>query len=115
MSAVRALIIDDDAIRVPKISAWLRSAFGVSYADLRVEHSLVYRSDWTGFDVVCLDNDLGAGGDVITHVLRDPPLIGSAQVVVHSMNPVAAQRLVDHFKTAIRVPFGQMLVKVRAN
>jgi CheY-like chemotaxis protein len=88
----RALIIDDDAVRVPVLKRYLE---GVAFGDVDVTHSTTFTKNWDDFDIILLDHDLGEGGDVSEHVRAAFPhgYGGTSLVVIHSMNPVGAMNI----------------------
>ena len=105
---MRALIIDDDTIRVPVLSRAAQDIIG----ECDVEHSVTFVSEWEGYDLVMLDHDLGTGGDVSQHVKKafpegydkSPPVI-----VIHSMNPVGARQIKDTLGRGIILPYSILL------
>jgi CheY-like chemotaxis protein len=104
----RALIIDDDPQRFAVIAAWLERTLGVT----DVVTSTHFTPDWSGFDVIALDHDLGPGGDMTDHVRATfPNGYALGPVIIHSMNPVGAQRLQAMLPGSTRVPFGIMLAE----
>lgn len=105
---MRVLIIDDEAVRVPNITAWLEYK---TNEPLEVTHSATFRGDFDNFDIVCLDHDLGTGyEDVHTGVRRVFPegYSGDAQVIIHSMNPVGAENIRNSLGTGICFAYRRM-------
>jgi len=104
---MKALIIDDDAIRVPTLTRYATSLLG----ECEVTHSLTFTPDWEGFDLILLDHDLGKGGDVSRHVSEAFPegYNGRAWVIVHSMNPVGARNIVHTLGAGRVMPYSAIL------
>lgn len=105
---MRALIIDDDTIRVPVLSRAAQDIIG----KCDVEHSVTFVSDWEGYDLVMLDHDLGAGGDVSRHVIDAFPEGFESippTVVIHSMNPVGARQIKAILGRGIILPYSLLL------
>lgn len=103
----RALIIDDDAIRVPTLTRYAESLLGTC----EVEHYPMFMANWDDFDLVLLDHDLGEGGDVSRHVSEAFPegYGGKAWIIVHSMNPVGARNIVHTLNAGRVMPYSAIL------
>lgn len=92
----RILIVDDEKDRVPVITEWLSSGF-VSFptasVSLDVDHVLQMPKSFIGYDIVCLDHDLGTQD--VYDVLRTMSYenIGPADFIVHSANPIGASNI----------------------
>lgn len=107
--AVRVLIVDDEAVRVPRITAYARAL--VPGREVVVTHEVLLPHDLTPYELVFLDHDLG-GVDVYDEMKRLPPdaFVGK-HVIVHSMNPVGAvniMRAVTGAASVRRVPLSSM-------
>ena len=106
---VRVLIVDDEAVRVPRITAYARAM--LQGEDIEVTHATRLPRDLGEYQVVFLDHDLG-GVDVYGDVRRRPPgVFAGKHVVVHSMNPVGAANIMAAITDAAsvrRVPLSSM-------
>ena len=107
---MKVLIMDDDQIRVPTLEQLGRRFVGDENAE--VTHSEVFQSNWDDYNLVMLDHDLGAGGDVYDHVREAYPqgYDGDAVILIHSMNPVGARNIYKQLgNRGIIFPYGRML------
>lgn len=89
----RALIIDDEKVRVPNIKAFLERRYGKA---LSVHHELTIEDTdiFEMFDIVCLDHDLGRYGDCYEILKKlEAPENPTAHVFIHSMNPIGARNI----------------------
>lgn len=102
----RVLIIDDDAVRVPTLSAYAE----MIVHGAEIVHSETFTADWDGFELVMLDHDLGSGGDVCDHIRKAFPegYDGPALVCVHSMNPVGARNIVAALRSGTIRPYSHI-------
>lgn len=107
---MKVLIIDDEVIRVPALTKYIETRFG----KCEVIHSVTFTLDWDGYFLVMLDHDLGKGGDVSRHVSKAFPrgYTGSAEIVVHSMNPVGARNIINALGTGNILPYSAILSRI---
>lgn len=103
----RVLIIDDDSVRVPTLTRFIREVF----PGAEIVHSETFVADWDAFDAVMLDHDLGLGGDMYDHVRKTFPegYDGDTVIYVHSMNPVGVSNIVASLGRGIRLPYSAIL------
>lgn len=103
----KVLVIDDDSVRIQTLTEYAEHLMG----PVEVTHSLTFTSDWEGYNLVMLDHDLGAGGDVSKHVRKHFPegYDGDAWVIVHSMNPVGAREIVHTLNAGRVMPYSAIL------
>src|SRR5690606_2504899 len=106
---VRVLIVDDEAVRVPRITAFARAM--LQGEAIGVTHVTGLPRDFGEYQVVFLDHGLGDVDvyDEMKH-LPEGAFVGK-HVVVHSMNPVGAQNIMAAIEGAAsvrRVPLSSM-------
>ena len=87
---MKVLFIDDDFNRAQIAKQY--------YKDATVfQHSVDIPNNFTDFDLISFDNDLGESKEVITELRKlswtNPPDLTGKFVIVHSMNPIAAVKI----------------------
>jgi hypothetical protein len=102
---MRILVIDDQA----------RTERAEKFQAALVDHDVTYLTSFPatwdifhGYEVICWDNDLGDGEDVVARLRvlcwDDPEtfrsVFGKKTHIVHSANPIAAERLISLFEAA---------------
>lgn len=112
---MRILVIDDQAgtERKPTFEAALQDHAATYLTYLPTQNSI-----YTGYEAISWDNDLGAGGDVVFTLAKMfwqnqglfNVLFCDKIHLIHSANPIAANRLKSMFETvgakAILIPIG---------
>jgi hypothetical protein len=98
------LIIDDDHTRHDTFERYLGTSHECLHAFNYEEAIAILNYNHVRIGLVCFDNDLGTkleGSDIASYILNELDIEKfPAQVIVHSMNPVAADNIASKTKTA---------------
>jgi len=99
---MRVLILDDDLARHHLLGTWLDWKFGAEHVSLHSEYEkdgAIVALARQEFDLIYLDHDLGdgsrdaSGAHVARWLSEHPDSQRDAKIIVHSMNPPGAQRM----------------------
>lgn len=94
---INIMIIDDEKVRLENLREWSCRAFGRA---TNVSYRMSVPDSFEGYDVLMLDHDLGAEGDVYDALRNQNLDYFTGHVIVHSMNPVGAQNIARMFRNA---------------
>lgn len=116
--AMRVLFLDDDENRHERMK---RMSIGHVVDHVRTAEEAIAAMRETEYDLACLDHDLGGliyvdsndangTGYTVAKALTELPIKRPKQVIVHSFNPVGAQRMARRLHDAgfrvVKAPFG---------
>ena len=109
---INILVIDDEFSRLEKILNYIKKHYKFEFEVSHIEtFQLTALND---ADIVFLDHDLGAGGDVYEHLKTHADSINweNKQFIIHSMNPVGANNMMrliqDYTRNVFKVPFSNL-------